>query len=177
MYELVSNIPKELFEYFDEEIKNLGVSYNKEEKSQEDYLIQVAEIVEKDNRSKQFYYPEYLLYNGKDMFESTFFKFVNLGDGFILQPGKYYSRFYESLRFYVLTRKYHILRQFYNHIFNEAIEECSRSDFEKSLLSESSQQEYIELYAANNKFFRVEETDAELFILTNDSDIQMITLK
>lgn len=175
-WELVSNLPKELFQHFDKEIKSLGVRHNRDEKSQEDYLTQVAEIVDMDNRSKSFYYPDYLLYNGKDMFESTFFKFVNLGDGFILHPGKYYSRFHERIRFYILTRKYHIIKHFYNDIFNKEILACSRNDFENSLQSEHSQKEYVDYYAANNHFFKVQETDAELYIMMNENELLMITL-
>lgn len=176
-WELVSNIAKEIFECYDKEIKHLGVSHTQEKKNQEDYLLEVAAIVESDIRSKLFYYPDYLLYNGKDMLESTFFKFVNLGDGFILKPSKYYSRYQESIRFYILVRKFFILKHFHKEIFKEEIQGCSRSEFEQSLLSEESQKEYVDYYAATNNFLRVEETDAELFIMINEGELQMITLK
>ena len=110
-WELVSNIAKEIFESYDVEIKQLGIRQKQDYKSQEDYLLEVAAIVENYIRSKLFYYPDYLLYNGKDMLEATFFKFVNLGDGFILKPGKYYSAHQESIRFYTLVRKFFILKQ------------------------------------------------------------------
>ena len=62
-------------------------------------------------------------------------------------------------------------------IFKEEILACSRSEFEDSLQSEDSQREYVDYYAATNQMFKVKETDVELFILINDSEIRMITLK
>jgi len=152
-WDIISNIPIEIFNRNDLVIKKLNLEQSKLHRSPSDYLDEIGKIIKLDQYSKYFYYPSFLFENTSMIQSELFDKLFNLSKGFVLLPGKYYSQLNEPMRLYILIQKYFLLKFFYKEVFSSELLFCSRKSFEDVLPNCAAEKEYVDLFAASNEFF------------------------
>lgn len=174
-YDIVSNIPSQIFERNSKELQEVRVLSKIFPTSQEQYLKEVASVIQKDEWARLFFYPQYLFKNSDKPLSDTFDELFVISQGFVLMPGNYYSWFNMPGRFYILNQKFTLAKLFYPEEF-QLIKSTNRMAFEKSLPNEQSQKEYVELFAADNKYLSYQDDEVELLFLMTHKQLRMVTL-
>lgn len=175
-FDILTNIPKQILDANYWAISKLGLEQSLIERSKEQYLNAVAEIILRDRYSEFFFYYKYISQE-LALLQEVFGEIITFNSGFVLLPERYYSDKKEPTRYYILCQKYFACKIFTPKIFDKFMFKCSREDFEKVIFSESIRQEYVEHYAVNNEFFVAEEDEhIRLYFLVSNGVPKIIII-
>lgn len=139
---LVSTIPKELLKkHFPSTYATLQYGYFPNAFSADRYLNIMADCILSRKLFRQFFYPDYLLNNGRASFE-TAEALMKLIDSFPLYSRTHYCKSNCPLLFWVLTMKYGRMKR---HVLRTSIQ-IQKMEFEDYLLNEMMEQDYTCIY-------------------------------
>lgn len=138
---LASTIPRELLQkHFPSTYATLTYGYFPNAFSADRYLNIMADCILSRKVFKQFFYPDYLLVNGRANFE-TAESLIKLIDSFPLYSRTHYCKSNCPLLFWALTMKYNRMKR---HILRTGTQ-IQKSQFEGYLLSEMMEQDYVHI--------------------------------
>jgi hypothetical protein len=174
-WDVITNVPKEILERNEREVRQLAIKVQAFKMSQHDYINELAEIIKRDRLSEHFYYPEFIYRNSKQLPSEIFEYLYKVIEGFVLEPLSFFSEYYEPVKFYVLLQKYYRLKFFYPADFKIIIP-CSKQQFEQNIPDVDAAGEYFDLYSDDNKHFYCQDDDSELYILLKEERPCMIMI-
>lgn len=172
-WEIITNVPKEILQRNEQEIRQLGIMVQAFKISQDDYINELVEIIQGDELSEFFYYPEYIFKNTRRLPSEVFDYLFKVIEGFVLEPLSFYSEYYEPVKFYVLLQKFYRLKFFYPDDFKELVP-CAKEEFEKNIPDVDAAGEYCDLFADDNTFLYCKDEDVELYFLMKEERPIMI---
>jgi len=137
-------------------------------------LQQLGSSLLNNGRLRSYYYPDYLMSNGRVSFDNAE-QIMKLQEVFGLFSNSYYSRSSDPIKFYVIHQKYQLTR---NQIFRAGSPICEM-EFDYSYIQNMEMRiDYQHLNIRSPKFLQLQENGrvAYVLVLNEKDDLQMFVV-
>jgi len=139
----------------------------------EDYIGELGALILEHEYGQFFFFPDYVLSNG-DLITEKLEQLIKLSSSLPVHDGEYFSSNFNQDKFYALNVLYHRIRLYYPEDFEVEFITCQRKDYENYITCEQAKHDYINSYAADNLFYKVEEEDYSFVFLVDEEHLYSV---
>ena len=130
-------------------------------------MEKLADEIRVVEQFKAFYFPKYLLFDGK-MLEEQLVELMEVHKEFKLRHGSHFSANTNSLEFSSIVKELYRFKIFNNKKFENRFMKTTRRVFEAALSPGRMADDYIELYTPKNSFYVLQQDRMKFFFLCNE---------
>lgn len=175
-FDILTNIPKQILDANYWAISKLALEQSLINRSKEQYLKAVADIILNDVQAHSFFYSNFIDTPEIEI-RKSFNEITNCKSNLIMLPNAVYSTFNEPTRFYILCTLYISTKMFQAEFFNKNFPSIDRKTFENAITNIESQRLYVHFYDKTNEFKLIDDSEFNVYFLLKNEIAKMVIVQ